>query len=368
LGFGLGIAGFSLSLTLFVWDLSGMGLSPLFSREDSPHEAILSAGALTGPTTYIDYNDRGYRSPLMPALPTLRQLAYLVELSERLNFRAAADRQFVTQSTLSAGIKELETLLGVQLVERDKHHVRLTAVGEDVVARARELLASATDMAEAARSAARPLSGPLRLGAIPTVAPYLLPAVLPALRKAHGALKLYLREDLTARLLERLRTSRLDVALIALPFDTGDLYVRELFKDEFAYVAKEADPAVRAKAVPLRRIDTSDLLLLEEGHCLRDHAIAACGPRKGGWESRVEATSLTTLIQMVEGGLGATLLPRITLDAGILKGTHLVTRPLSSPAPSRTLALVARRTSPRRRDADLLAEFLIEQHRRPARP
>src|SRR5215831_8355194 len=300
----------------------------------------------------------------MPALPTLRQLSYLVELSQRLNFHAAADARFVTQSTLSAGIKELETLLGVQLVERDKHHVRLTAVGEDVAARGRELLAAAQDLAKAARSAKGPLSGPLRLGAIPTIAPYLLPRVLPALRRAYGELKLHLREDLTARLLDRLRTGRLDVALIALPFDTGDLHVRELFRDEFSFVAREADPAVRGKSVALRTIDTGDMLLLEEGHCLRDHAIAACGPRRGRWESRVEATSLTTLIQMVEGGLGVTLLPRITLDAGILKGTRLVSRPFSRRAPSRTLALVARRTSPRRRDADLLADFLVAHHGR----
>jgi len=299
----------------------------------------------------------------MRPLPTLRQLAYLVELSQRLNFHAAAEAQFVTQSTLSAGIKELENLLGVQLVERDKRHVRLTAVGEDVVARARELLAAATDLAEAARSATRPLSGPLRLGAIPTIAPYLLPSLLPALRRAYGELKLYLREDLTARLLERLREGSLDVALIALPFDTGDLYVRELFKDEFWFVGRGADPAFREKAVALKRIDTGDMLLLEEGHCLRDHVIAACGPRHGSSESRVEATSLTTLIQMVEGGLGVTLLPGITLDAGILKGTRLVARKFSRPAPSRMLALVARRTSARRRDADLLAEFLIEERR-----
>src|SRR5690349_10807539 len=163
-----------------------------------------------------------------PALPTLRQLAYLVELSERLNFRVAAEARFVTQSTLSAGIKELETQLGVQLVERDNRNVRLTAIGEDVVARAKELLAAATDLAEAARAATRPLSGPLRLGAIPTIAPYLLPSVLPALRRARPDLKLYLREDVTASLLERVRAGRLDVALIALPFDTGELYVREL--------------------------------------------------------------------------------------------------------------------------------------------
>src|SRR5207247_6121346 len=175
-----------------------------------------------------------------------------------------------------AGIKELERLLGVQLVERDNRNVRLTAVGEDVVARAKELLAAATDLAEAARSATRPLSGPLRVGAIPTIAPYLLPSVLPALRRAHGDLKLYLREDLTKPLLERLRGGRLDVALIALPFDTGDLHVRELFRDEFSFVARKADPAVRHKDVALRKIDSRDMLLLEEGHCLREHAIAAC--------------------------------------------------------------------------------------------
>jgi LysR family hydrogen peroxide-inducible transcriptional activator len=298
----------------------------------------------------------------MPALPTLRQLAYLVELSEHLNFRVAAEAQFVTQSTLSAGIKELETLLGVQLVERDNRNVRLTTVGEDVVARARELLAAATDLAEAARSATRPLSGSLRLGAIPTIAPYLLPGLLPALRRAHADLKLYLREDLTKRLLERLRAGRLDVALIALPFDTGDLYVRELFEDEFSFVAREGDPAIKEKDIALRKINADDVLLLEEGHCLRDHALAACSPRRGRWDSRVEATSLTTLIQMVEGGLGVTLLPGIALDAGILKGTRLVARPLVPPGASRTLALVARPTSPRCRDADLLAEFLLEQH------
>jgi LysR family transcriptional regulator, hydrogen peroxide-inducible genes activator len=303
----------------------------------------------------------------MPPLPTLRQLAYLVELAGRLNFRAAAEAQFVTQSTLSAGIKELERLLDVQLVERDTRHVRLTAVGEGVVARGRELLAAATDLAENARSATRPLSGLLHLGAIPTIAPFLLPSVLPALRRAYAELRLHLREDLTNRLIERLHAGRLDVALIALPFDTGDLYVRELFQDEFVFVAGESDPAVREKSVALRSIDAGRLVLLEEGHCLSDHVISACGPRRGRGEPRVEATSLTTLIQMVEGGLGVTLLPEITLEAGILKGTRLVARSISPVPPSRTLALVARRTSPRRRDADLLAEFLIDHRRRRTR-
>ncbi len=303
----------------------------------------------------------------MPALPSLRQLGYLVELSERLNFRAAAEARFVTQSTLSAGIKELENVLGAQLVERDKRHVRLTAVGEEVVARARELLAGATDLAEVARRSVAPLSGPLRLGVIPTIAPFLLPEVLPPLRRVHAGLKLFLREDLTDRLLERLRAGSLDVALIALPYDTGDLYVRELFKDEFWFVAREDDPAAREKEIALRKLDTDEVLLLEEGHCLRDHAISACGPRRGAWEAKVEATSIPTLIQMVDGGLGVTLLPELMLKAGALKGTKLVARPFASPAPSRTIVLATRRTSPRRRDTDLLAEFILEQRRRGGR-
>lgn len=300
----------------------------------------------------------------MRSLPTLRQLAYLVELAEHLNFRAAAEAQFVTQSTISAGIKDLEAVLGVQLVERDQRHVRMTAVGEEVVRRARELLAAANDLTENARAATEPLSGPLRLGAIPTIAPFLLPSVLPALRRAHPDLKLFLREDLTGQLLEKLNAGSLDVALIALPFDTGDLYLRELFDDEFLFVARADDPACRSEPIAIDRIDMDDVLLLEEGHCLRDHAIAACGPRRGRRESGVEATSLTTLIQMIEGGLGVSLLPRITLEADILRGTELVSRSLRSPAPVRTLALVARRTSPRRVDADLLADFIIGQQQR----
>jgi LysR family hydrogen peroxide-inducible transcriptional activator len=245
--------------------------------------------------------------------------------------------------------------------------VRLTAVGEEVVARARGVLAAAGDLAEAARAAAEPLAGPLRFGTIPTIAPFLLPEILPPLRRAYPQLKLYLREDLTAHLLDRLRAGGLDLALIALPYDTDELHVRELFKDEFWYVAREDDPAARAKEVAVHRLRPGQVMLLEEGHCLRDHAIAACSPRRGGWEPGIEATSLYTLIQMVEGGMGATLLPGITLKAGILKGTRLVARPFTAPAPARTLALVARPTSPRLAEIGLLADFIVAQRRRRAR-
>lgn len=301
----------------------------------------------------------------MAVMPSLRQLRYLVEVGEKLNFRAAAEACFVTQSTLSSGIKELENQLGVELVERDPRGVRLTKAGEEAVQRAMLLLAAARDLVEAAKGAGEPLSGTFRLGVIPTVAPFLLPVVLPELRETHPQLKLYLREDLTERLLERLRSADLDAALIALPFDTGELAVLPLFKDEFWFVARGDDPHARQKEVLVRELEPGSVLLLEEGHCLRDHAIAACGTRGSKSQSMVEATSLNTLIQMVEGGLGVTLLPEITLKAGILNGTRLIARPFATNVPSRTIAIVTRPSGSRRGDVDLLAKF-FENHARKA--
>src|SRR5262245_13027139 len=221
------------------------------------------------PMINIRYNDRMNRSDLSPAsaaagaLPSLRQLRYLVVLAEKLNFRAAAEACFVTQSTLSAGIKELESQLDAHLVERDKKSVRLTPLGEQMVERARRLMAEAGDLVAAARAGREPLSGPFRLGVIPTIAPFLLPAALPPLRERFPRLKLFLREDLTARLLEQLRAGQLDAALIALPFDTGELEVRELLRDEFWFVARADDPLAKRKAVAIERLDVNDVILLE---------------------------------------------------------------------------------------------------------
>ena len=301
------------------------------------------------------------------ALPSLRQLRYLVAVSARLNFRQAAEDCHVTQSTLSAGIKELESLLDVELVERDTRTVRMTGAGAEVVDRARALLAQAQDLMEVAKGAGQPLAGPLHLGVIPTIAPFLLPTVLPTLRGQYPRLQLYLREDLTDRLLERLRAADLDMALIALPYDTGELTLRKLFRDEFWFVARADDPLASAKEVAVRDLRAGHIVLLEEGHCLREHAIAACGSRTANPESMVEATSLHTLLQMVEGGLGATLLPEMTLEAGILNGTTLVARPFSTQVPARTIALVARATSAHRRDFELLAELITELARRATR-
>lgn len=299
----------------------------------------------------------------MSALPSLRQLGYLVEVADRLNFRAAAEASFVTQSTLSAGIKELESLLGVELVERDPRGVRLTPAGEEVARRARTVLASAQDLVDSARGAGEPLDGIFRLGVIPTVAPFLLSGVTSKLRTEYPGLKLHLREDLTERLLERLRAGDLDAALIALPFDTAELAVTELFEDEFWFVARDDDPNAKKKEMLVRDLEPGSVVLLEEGHCLRDHAIAACGARGAKAKAVLEATSLTTLIQMVEGGLGVTLLPELTLKAGILKGTRLIARPFSSQVPSRTVALVSRPAGARRTDVELLAAFFQRHYR-----
>lgn len=305
---------------------------------------------------------------MINALPSPRQLRYLVTLSETLNFRRAAERLFVTQSTLSAGIKELESLLGATLLERDKRSVRVTPIGERIVERARSLLAQAEDLVILARGAQEPLAGLLRLGIIPTVAPFLLPAIMPAARRDYPRLQLYLREDMTARLMEQLHAGDLDFALIALPYDTGDLLVKELFRDEFWFVARDDDPLARLKEIAVRQIDLERVLLLEEGHCLREHSIEACGAsRMARREGGLEATSLYTLLQMVEGGLGVTLLPEMIVKAGGLNGTRLLARPFASRVPARTIVLARRRSSPRVRDFELLAELIIEQRRQASR-
>jgi LysR family hydrogen peroxide-inducible transcriptional activator len=303
----------------------------------------------------------------MTPLPSLRQLRYLASLAEHLNFRAAAQASFVTQSTLSAGLKELEATLAIKLVERDTRNVRLTEAGEEIARRARSLLAQAEDLAEAARTAGEPMTGKLRLGVIPTIAPFILPRILPELRKRHARLKLYLREDLTERVLERLRSGDLDLALIALPYETGELSLRELGRDEFWFVSQAGDPLAKEKAVAVEALDPRDVVLLEEGHCLRDHAVRACGRHEPWSESVVEATSLTTLLQMVEGGLGVTLLPEIAIKAGILDGTRLIARPFSRKVPARVLAIAARPTSGRLAEMELLAKLIEEKTAPPLR-
>ena len=293
----------------------------------------------------------------MTALPTLKQLQYLVALAQQLNFTRAAESCFVTQSTLSAGLKELEAVLGAQLVERDRQTVLMTPTGRDVAERARAIIAAAQDLAERAAQTLQPMSGTLRLGVIPTIAPFLLPNTLPLLRQRYPDLRLALREDLTANLLSRIDDGQLDFALIALPYETRNLLVETLFDDELRIVARSDDALLQAATTESTPALTDRLLLLEEGHCLRQHALDACGKGLRQTTQGIEATSLLTLVQMVDSGLGVALVPAMAVNSGLTQSPTLVSRPLSPP-PTRTIALVARRSTSRLADLKALAEVI----------
>jgi LysR family hydrogen peroxide-inducible transcriptional activator len=283
-------------------------------------------------------------------------------LSETLNFRQASEKLFITQSTLSAGIKELEKALGVVLLERNKRSVRLTDIGAEVLDRALSIISQVDDLASITGPLKKPLSGNLKLGIIPTIAPFLLPIVIPALKSTYPQLKLYLREDFSARLLDQLKSGVLDFAVIALPYETGGLTVNRLFKDEFWWVAKKGQKLSKLKEISIKDVNLNELLLLEEGHCLRDHAIEACGSRPtNSVDQAFAATSLYTLLQMIDNGLGCTLLPELVIKSGALSGTELIARPFSSKPPFRDIALVKRETDGNTTDFELLSALIVSE-------
>lgn len=292
----------------------------------------------------------------MMSLPSLKQLHYLVVLSEHLNFTRAAKICCVTQSTLSAGIKELETALNAVLVERNRQAVLMTSLGLEIAARARFILAATQDLVESAARRTTPLFGDLRLGVIPTIAPFLLPPALPLLRARYPALRLILREDLTASLLARLNDGELDFALIALPYATGPLHIEPLFNDALWLVGRKDDPCLTSPIDASTLADNPRLLLLEEGHCLREHALHACGETPAS-PAAITATSLLTLVQMIESGLGIGLIPEMAIRNGLTRGAALVVRPLAQPCPTRTIAVVARRSTRYVKELRALAEI-----------
>jgi len=291
-------------------------------------------------------------------LPTIKQLQYLVALHEHAHFGRAAESCFVSQSTLSAGIRELESLLGVTLVERSRRVVRFTPLGNSVVAKAHRLLREAEELSDLVQSAGQPLAGELRMSVIPTIAPFLLPRILPRLRKERPQLKLFLREETSHDAIESLHHGRADCVLLALPFATGEVEVESLGRDRLFVAFPKGDPRDPPAEVPPSLIDEGRLLLLEDGHCLKEHALAACNRPELRASATMIGTSLHTLVQMVDNGLGVTMLPEMALEAGILNGTNVVARPLKSPNASREIALVWRKNSPRSDEFHLLAEEL----------
>lgn len=278
-------------------------------------------------------------------LPSLKQLRYLVALEEHRHFGKAAASCFVSQSTLSAGLKELETALDAELVERNNRSVVFTALGLEVSNRAKRVLREAEELTELASRGREPLSGRLRLGVIPTIAPYLLPKTLPVLRKAYPKLQLYLTEDQTARLLALLEDGTLDLVLLALPYHADNVETLPLFKDGFQLVTRKDSPLAQKKAATTADLKDADLLLLAEGHCLREHALAAC--RLPQADSGFAGASLNTLVEMVAGGLGVTLLPDMAVPMHVPKQGELVARPFDRSGAGRQIGLAWRTTSSR---------------------
>ncbi|MEL7029104.1 MAG: hydrogen peroxide-inducible genes activator [Pseudomonadota bacterium] len=294
----------------------------------------------------------------MTPLPTLRQLSYLTALARRRSFSAAAEECLVSQSTLSAGIRELERLLGGDVVDRSSRGFALTALGEDVLARAQDLLARAEDLARAADTGGMALTGPVRLGVIPTIGPFLLPPVLPQVRKDYPGLQLYLREDLTAGLIGRLFAGELDLILMAFPYEADGVDHLDLGEDAFVFAATGDHPLHARAKLGVGDLAGESLLLLEDGHCLRDHALDACRLADLAAARPFEATSLLTLAHMAAGDVGATLLPEMAVRSGLAASAGLAVKEFTVPAPSRRIGLAWRKGSSRSRDAMALAPYL----------
>lgn len=276
----------------------------------------------------------------------LRDLQYLVALAETRHFGRAALRCHVSQPTLSAQLRKLEEFLGVSLIERRPRRVGLTPAGEAVVERARRMLRDAQDIRALARASQDPLGGQLRLGLIPTLGPYLLPRVAPRIQKALPKLQLMLHEYQTAPLVDRVVAGDLDVAILALPADTKGLVTRSLFAEAFMVAMPENHRLAARKRLKAADLAGEKLLLLEEGHCLRDQALEVC-TRAGTEEQDFRATSLETLRQMVAAGLGITLLPRLAAEGPFASARGLVVRPFSPPAPARVIGAAWRRSTSR---------------------
>lgn len=296
----------------------------------------------------------------MRNLPSIRQLGYFVALAEHRHFGKAAAACFVSQSAFSVAIRQLETLLGVRLVDRTNRRVVITALGQEIATQARLCLRDLESLLTMASAERAPLTGPLRLGVIPTVAPFLLPRILPGLRKTLPKLRLFLHEATTEVLHDKLMEGELDVLLLALPYDLDNVELLPLFRDPFRLACRRGTRLVDPVNYRYNRLDREAVLLLEEGHCLRDHAIAACSLKRSEKISPFAATSLLTLIEMVDADLGVTFLPAMADGSALLKSTRVATHALPERS-YREIGLAWRQGSHRGAEFRVLGERILAQ-------
>ncbi len=290
-------------------------------------------------------------------MTTIRQLEYITAIEDHGTFQAAADACHVTQPGLSAQVRQLEDLLELQIFERGRKRVLVTPAGREILDRARRVLIAVEDLQQAARSSSKPFTGPLRLGVIPTVAPFVLPAVLPKVRRAYPALRLEVHEAHTPELVQALEQGTLDLLLLALEAPLGDAATLALFEDAFMLALPRDHRLAGRKRVRESDLAGEDVLLLEDGHCLRDQALSVCN-RAGALEiGDFRASSLTTLVPMVASGAGLTLLPALATRTSAALDRDLALVPFSRPVPKRTIGLAWRKTSPRGDEFSELADL-----------
>ncbi len=297
----------------------------------------------------------------MNHLPTTKQLRYFVALEQIGHFGKAAEACFVSQPAFSVAIRELENTLNIQLVDRTNKNVTVTSLGRDIAMQARQVLRDLEALVDIAQGNQQPLTGQLKLGVIPTIAPFLLPKLLPALRKSYPDLKLYLKEDLTERIYASLMDGDLDIILIAMPYDLRNVTEMPLFKDHFFLAHQAKSALVDPRHYQVSELPEDSILLLEDGHCMRDHALSACNIKNADKVSHITATSLLTLVQMVDADLGVTYLPEMAIGSPLLRNTRVKTTSLD-PESFREIGLVWRKASTRSEEFELLGRFIKDNY------
>ena len=297
----------------------------------------------------------------MTKLPTVRQLQYFTALEEQRHFGKAADACFVSQSAFSNAIQELESTLGVQLVDRTNRRVTITAIGSDIAVQARLCLRDLEALTSMAQERGKPLSGKLTLGVIPTIGPFLLPGMLRKLRRRFPELQLYLREERSEELDQALLAGSLDLVLLALPYPMKNVETEVLFRDHFLLACRRDTKLVDPENYSINRLNAESVLLLEEGHCLRDHTVSACRLRNLEKVNRFAASSLHTLLEMVEGDLGVTFVPEMAQGSALLRGSRIATYPMPE-ASYREVALAWRMGSGHAEEFRQLGDFIRDHH------